>query len=527
MLGLISGILENWDAADVALESGAVISESDKFAQHQREDTGNGMLGENLIDGLPQAEDPASFPSPSPPAFVLSENATGMPPVSTLLPAVQASPPPSRQEIFEYALQLRMTQLVLVEHVEGPEGAAEKLPEIFQWIAEQRGTSSESGAVFVALLHVCARINATTARTSIDVARSAEMKLKSPSELVLPPQNGHEKPDEDTIHEEEEGAKRPIPLTQLQVKEEVAPPITISPATPIESTSKQRLSLDGKPGDRDRDASKSKKMQQMLKNRVSKGGARLSTISRRIGHGVVRNGATLRRATSTPDLHAVLRPRAYQASSIHSRKRISVFMRSHETLTLPMDSPPPPPPPVLPPTGPSSKHNTQTVRESRLLSSLWLMSAATFRRLGKIEQAKGAIQEAEVKDENNPGVWVQLGLYYLAMGESRRQEAVDAFRKALFVGPDDVAAGVGLARVYLELEDDEAGDGDGVDLAAGLLTHLTRGAGWDVPEAWYFLAKVYGKQDRVHRQREALGFALGLAEKRGIREIGGALGEWR
>lgn len=48
-------------------------------------------------------------------------------------------------------------------------------------------------------------------------------------------------------------------------------------------------------------------------------------------------------------------------------------------------------------------------RENKLLSDLWLMSAATFRRLGKIEQAKGAIQEAEVKDEDNPAVWVQVG----------------------------------------------------------------------------------------------------------------------
>jgi len=39
------------------------------------------------------------------------------------------------------------------------------------------------------------------------------------------------------------------------------------------------------------------------------------------------------------------------------------------------------------------------------------MSAATFRRSGKIEQAKGAIQEAEVKDEGNPAVWVQVSFY--------------------------------------------------------------------------------------------------------------------
>jgi len=74
------------------------------------------------------------------------------------------------------------------------------------------------------------------------------------------------------------------------------------------------------------------------------------------------------------------------------------------------ESPPPPPPPVLPPSSLqfSSKWNNRAVRENRLLSDLWLMSAATFRRLGKIEQAKGAIQEAEVKDEGNPAVWVQV-----------------------------------------------------------------------------------------------------------------------
>jgi hypothetical protein len=47
-------------------------------------------------------------------------------------------------------------------------------------------------------------------------------------------------------------------------------------------------------------------------------------------------------------------------------------------------------------------------KENRLLSDLWLMSPATFRRLGKIEQAKAAVQEAEVREEGNPGVCVQV-----------------------------------------------------------------------------------------------------------------------
>lgn len=78
----------------------------------------------------------------------------------------------------------------------------------------------------------------------------------------------------------------------------------------------------------------------------------------------------------------------------------------HDSIT-PSISPPPPPPP--PPNLQTTKWNNRTAREARLESDLWLMSAATFRRLGKIEQAKGAIQEAEVKDEGNALVWVQVG----------------------------------------------------------------------------------------------------------------------
>ncbi|KAK7438653.1 hypothetical protein VKT23_017986, partial [Stygiomarasmius scandens] len=163
------------------------------------------------------------------------------------------------------------------------------------------------------------------------------------------------------------------------------------------------------------------------------------------GHGVVRNGS-LRRVSSTSDLHSVLRPTSYQASSIHSRRRNSFMRPSMSSLN---ESPPPPPPPVLPPSSLqfSSKWNNRAVRENRLLSDLWLMSAATFRRLGKIEQAKGAIQEAEVKDEGNPAVWVQLGLYYIALGRIR--DAIESFHKALFISADDITSTIHLSRIYL------------------------------------------------------------------------------
>jgi hypothetical protein len=64
-----------------------------------------------------------------------------------------------------------------------------------------------------------------------------------------------------------------------------------------------------------------------------------------------------------------------------------------------------------------TKGNSRAARENRLFSDLWLMSAATFRRGGKIEQAKGSIQEAEVRDEGNPGVWVQVLFFVVLSGE--------------------------------------------------------------------------------------------------------------
>jgi hypothetical protein len=51
------------------------------------------------------------------------------------------------------------------------------------------------------------------------------------------------------------------------------------------------------------------------------------------------------------------------------------------------------------------------------------MSAATFRRSGKIEQVRGAIQEAEVRDEENPNVWVQVSEhvhFHYSRGTQRR-----------------------------------------------------------------------------------------------------------
>lgn len=63
-----------------------------------------------------------------------------------------------------------------------------------------------------------------------------------------------------------------------------------------------------------------------------------------------------------------------------------------------------------------------------------------------------------------------------------------------------------------------------IDLATGMLSHLTKRSGWDVPEAWYFLARAYALQGRREKEREALRTALELSESRSVRYVGNALG---
>lgn len=118
----------------------------------------------------------------------------------------------------------------------------------------------------------------------------------------------------------------------------------------------------------------------------------------------------------------------------------------------------------------------------------------------------------------------------MALGQNRH--ATEAFHKTLFISPDDVSATVHLSRLYLSPVQGsgpgQAGESvpnpENVDLATGMLSHSVKGTAWDVPEAWYFLAKAYGLQCRKDKEREALATALRLSERRSVRDIGTAIG---
>lgn len=134
-----------------------------------------------------------------------------------------------------------------------------------------------------------------TPRPSTDESRSPE-KSASFAVSSLPASDHHTQvPAPSLIKDPPERHLQPIP-------------ITISPAPP---ETESRTSFE-KPEKRtygglrvkrsssiDRDTSTSKKVHQMLKNRVDKGRAGITTISRKIGSGVVKNG-NLKKSNSTP-----------------------------------------------------------------------------------------------------------------------------------------------------------------------------------------------------------------------------------
>ena len=117
----------------------------------------------------------------------------------------------------------------------------------------------------------------------------------------------------------------------------------------------------------------------------------------------------------------------------------------------------------------------------------------------------------------------------------QRSRALQALNKALFIDPGNVSASVHLCQVYLSpppssspssLSMGEKGElaKDDVDLAVGILDDLTKGEGWDVPEAWVLLARAHKARGSRERERECLVYALSLSRGRGVRDLGVAVG---
>ncbi|KIY66738.1 hypothetical protein CYLTODRAFT_423141 [Cylindrobasidium torrendii FP15055 ss-10] len=326
-----------------------------------------------------------------------------------------------------------------------------------------------------------------------------------PPEIVLP-----------THQKETDGQSVVLPMPPVD--------ITVLPSTPIDAEGKSSFSPQGPDGGRT--------LQPTARKRAASSSSMLST----------QTGRSSRKMSVSRALEWDAGSKEMDGySSIHSRSKVDIDLAVELPSTLPN---------AFPVETEKSRSSTSSLgaerararRETRGLSELWLMSAAMFRRLGKLQQCLSAIQEAESMDARNGDVWVQLGLYHHA--RSAPILAADAFKKALVINSDDVAATVWLSRVWIEDAEkrkdsatpkaySNAPDVDGLmeertseaqdlaDLAVGQLEALVHERGWDSPEAWWLLARAYRLQSvtREKQARGALAKALELTQRRGCGAI--------
>ncbi|KAI9278254.1 hypothetical protein BDA99DRAFT_531025 [Phascolomyces articulosus] len=158
----------------------------------------------------------------------------------------------------------------------------------------------------------------------------------------------------------------------------------------------------------------------------------------------------------------------------------------------------------------------QRDRWYHLLVKLWLMSTTTFIRAGRLEEATKAIVEAEQQllagQMNDASVWYQLGMVCIQKAKKSsppdrttlHETGLDAFKKALAIDPDHIDALVAMARCFMDLEEWE--------LAEGLLDRATRGYGWDHAEAWYCLGVCYRHDHNLEQAKNCFQYAVELNE---------------
>jgi len=188
LLGLLLTAVEKWTEAVEILEHGAGLDDSYSGEREKGDAQVNGAAdGESDVrtvkagevlssESLPNGNASGVFVAPNgqprqqngvvnkdettdeacPLLPILEEDALKIPPAAGLFKSILKVPIPSEHNIFEYSLQLRMTQVALTEVREGAEGAEQQWVEVFAWIAEKKGLVCEC---MLCLSRVCKDAN--------------------------------------------------------------------------------------------------------------------------------------------------------------------------------------------------------------------------------------------------------------------------------------------------------------------------------------------------------------------------------
>ncbi|GAA5816925.1 hypothetical protein MFLAVUS_010460 [Mucor flavus] len=205
----------------------------------------------------------------------------------------------------------------------------------------------------------------------------------------------------------------------------------------------------------------------------------------------IENSAIINENTSIQSLNTPYDLKSLAGNSVASLQSISPSIASIQSILQPS---------VIP-TKPSTRTVLRKQRSDRILSDLWLLTAQMFIKLGKLDEARKAVEEAENVDWiSNPQVWCVLGQLLEAEGDF--EQAQTAYNKSLVIDPNDVVCRLWLAKSHIAQSNRE--------IAEGILEILTKSNGWDCAEAWFYLGEIYRQTDRLDRTKACLFYALEL-----------------
>jgi hypothetical protein len=99
------------------------------------------------------------------------------------------------------------------------------------------------------------------------------------------------------------------------------------------------------------------------------------------------------------------------------------------------------------------------------------------------------------------------------------------FERALLSSPDFPPATIGLAKTLLSLPN-ESDVASSRDRAEVLLDSVTKLAGWDSSEAWFWLGEIYEQCYLPVKAAECWSYCEELEERKPVREWGCVRPEW-
>lgn len=148
LLALLEAKLGEWKKARGVLEAALDIADDVEARVYAKEMRDSGIVTRDYLTSVSNNGNSTHEATP------LSDTAASrtlvesmghqLPSAASLLRLLPDQPAPSHRELFEHALQLRMSYLALTEIVEGPEAVEQCWLDVFEWYSQRRETNPQA-----------------------------------------------------------------------------------------------------------------------------------------------------------------------------------------------------------------------------------------------------------------------------------------------------------------------------------------------------------------------------------------------